>query len=572
MEVISKIEQGSDPSDHVPLLSQAEEAEQQQLHAGGLPKIAGSAEDRTEGSKGKNSFLKPTRAGAVLLIAMGIVAWGGFVVTRRNAQAQTLSSGSMDHAMVKVTGQMYTGVVKEVPLDDFAGSEFNQVELKSSDEGLSFTSLTDNNLAEFGPNANDPPWMRFSNALELVNGDHVDLIVQQLHAFDHLYYPKDASKNGEDSAGNAQINTRGGTFPTFRFRFVRKGTHDPVTLNRFFMNVYDIDNGGGGSTLREQVCAGYYQYVYMVHGTKLDLNVRDGLQDPCVISTVEDSGENNPAMSASQLEISVGMSFVSTSEFDIYFGTPDGNKNNGRNVFFGSTPSPYLPCFADTMPANVTFTGVATGHSNLGGQGPDSSSPETLLYSNVWTEGSQAVDLVVSAGSGYAGDVSRNGVAGHFGRINMQSGIAVDFTFKFVESGTSTPVDISNLMFSFFDIDQSSGGASQETIKVGGFDHAFVSNLTEVSYTDNGDGTWTFASSQEDAADKVPSHPMFISTDEQKQTVTLEFESASEFTLKFDLTGGDSSESRDLLFAGISRLNANSELGVICPVSRTRLR
>ena len=69
------------------------------------------------------------------------------------------------------------------------------------------------------------------------------------------------------------------------------------------------------------------------------------------------------------------------------------------------------------------FEYVYLGHSNLGGQGPDTSAPPTIRYINAASVfqpdvGTTYIDLEVSATSSYQPDeASLNGLSGRFARI-----------------------------------------------------------------------------------------------------------------------------------------------------------
>jgi len=268
-----------------------------------------------------------------------------------------------------------------------------------------------------------------------------------------------------------------------------------------------------------------------------------------------------------QMKISVTLTYLYASEFDIMYGTPDGSNDVGRNAFFGSHPDPFVPCLLKAQSANVTFSSVS--HRNLGGGGP-SGLPENLRYPNVYTQNGQVLDMVVTSNN-YQGDGTLTGVVGYFGRINQKAGTSVDYKFKFVETGTDTAVTVVNLMFSFFDFDQPQTSGVREQITTGPFEHAYLSNMTTVEHQDNGDGTYTFKSTLSESAVRLPMHPAFLTEAEQKQALTIEYGSVSEFSITVDLTGSgsDSEPNRDILFSGLSTLNRAQETQVICPLADT---
>merc|ERR1719281_1552125 len=101
--------------------------------------------------------------------------------------------------------------------------------------------------------------------------------------------------------------------------------------------------------------------------------------------------------------------------------------------------------------------------NNLGGTGPDSGAAE-LRYSKAGTYNGKALDLVVTADGYTPKKASMNGNKGQFGRINLRCGANAAFEFKWVDSETGAPVEVSDVSVTFYDMDEGKKGKGRNKI------------------------------------------------------------------------------------------------------------
>ena len=133
-------------------------------------------------------------------------------------------------------------------------------------------------------------------------------------------------------------------------------------------------------------------------------------------------------------------------------------------------PSP-SPGPLDCVPSGLAvdsfnFDRAHLGHSNLGGVGPDTNVPETILYKKVGTTAAGVpFDMQVRPLSPYAvnnADINRLTESG-LAEINLRGprkgqGLTetyVELEYCFLNGDTGSPVTLSGFHLSFFDFDQS---------------------------------------------------------------------------------------------------------------------
>ena len=167
-------------------------------------------------------------------------------------------------------------------------------------------------------------------------------------------------------------------------------------------------------------------------------------------------------MTLLQEESKISVTYVGKSSWEVLFGDMNDLLKHGRNVLFAGRSQGDCPCvgLSDwTLYENLQ-------HNNLGGKGPMLTDPLELRYSKVfetrWDQ--QPVDLVikVAEGSTYTPMNTANNVlnpvtpvgSNQMGQINIGPGTVSTFDFIFVNSGTDTPIPLSNLLFSVYDLDQ----------------------------------------------------------------------------------------------------------------------
>lgn len=208
-------------------------------------------------------------------------------------------------------------------------------------------------------------------------------------------------------------------------------------------------------------------------------------------------------------------------------------------------------------------------HSNLGGAGPDTGSPD-LVFGNVM----DGINLVITALSAYtpnmlnpAGGVLRNGARDGFGVINLASGSSVDLKFALVDAATNAPEPRSFVM-TFFDADHGMAHESREAFTLNGFTSYVVDPATTLTVTAtaidaytlaDGNGIASFTSSLRGSKEDNPLSPLSLSPLQKERSVTAYFENKAEFVVSLSETGYDNPQGRNHFFAGASNLICQGE-------------
>lgn len=200
-----------------------------------------------------------------------------------------------------------------------------------------------------------------------------------------------------------------------------------------------------------------------------------------------------------------------------------------------------------------------------------------MRWSNIASEGGTDYDLImtVASGSTYSpgtgpdnqiGPLPKMGpdagttIAEGLTRLKVQRATDVTFDFRLVQTGTSTPLDVSGFSVSFWDFDQTNRPSGDVT-----------ESLTLLGVSSNGgisSGSFTYAVAADFNVDNSnPSQPVFSSTLEGSQSdnpddlgnltaaqeqkvVQLTFVNASGFTAKFAVGGASSTDARTFFLGG----------------------
>jgi hypothetical protein len=162
--------------------------------------------------------------------------------------------------------------------------------------------------------------------------------------------------------------------------------------------------------------------------------------------------------------------------------------------------------------------------SNLGGLGPDTSSPAGIRYHNVTQLGGASIDALLTS-SGYETPVPReNGLRGNLGAVNLKLAQTVDFTLTFINAGTASPVTLGAFHLSFLDLDTGIAGAAKEELTIGGFDEMHVLPHATIT-TSTADGRTTFTATEHGTSNDNPTDPLVLSDVQAARTVSLRFPS-----------------------------------------------
>jgi len=184
----------------------------------------------------------------------------------------------------------------------------------------------------------------------------------------------------------------------------------------------------------------------------------------------------------------------------------------------------------------ATLTDVK--HSNLGGLGPDSGDP-VLQYRNIFPTESTKIDLVVSDASGtYAASKPKmNGIIDDLGRIAVKSGSSVTLQFSFVDSEDSSPVDVSQLAFSVFDLDTGKRGRSAETVELCEVASAIVTVTSELDQAVS-QGCRKFTATVPGTGADNPLSSSGLTTEQLDRSVTFGLTPRSSFNVKIEVGKG----------------------------------
>lgn len=254
-------------------------------------------------------------------------------------------------------------------------------------------------------------------------------------------------------------------------------------------------------------------------------------------------------------------------------GDENGNPKAGRNLLFAGRSEGDCACVGIshwTLHENLQY-------NNLGGKGPVTTDPEELRYSNVFKTGysQQPIDLVITVanGSTYSPfDASKNGLNpepsthDQMGTININSGTETTFDLTFVASGTSVPYNLSNVLFSVYDLDQN------KLPKYPNHEYVVfpqpVQNWTltrdpptTVKESGQNNGTLRFTSTVIGNLDDNPTDPTKLTSLQQSRSVTVWYSDSAAFQVTFGHEyvhehPPKSKGGRNVLFAGP---------GIYCP-------
>lgn len=176
--------------------------------------------------------------------------------------------------------------------------------------------------------------------------------------------------------------------------------------------------------------------------------------------------------------------------------------------------------------------------SNLGGLGPDSGDP-VLQYGNIFPSESSEIDLIVSDASGTysASKPERNGIVDDLGRIAVKAGSSVTLQFSLVSSEDGTPVDVSELAFSVFDLDTGPRGRSAETVELCEVASTVVTVTSEMDQAVS-QGCRKFTATVPGKGADNPSSSSGLTSEQADRSVTFGLAPRSSFNVKLEVGEG----------------------------------
>jgi len=438
--------------------------------------------------------------------------------------------------------------------------------------------VTANNLGGLGPNFQDKEEIRYSGV-----HDKFDMVVTVgpgYHTVPNKYGLSGSTNNG--LLGKfGQVNTAGSSQADLKFRLVDTGTDNLFKIDKdekIQFSVYDLDSAKKDVAEHEFVEFKTPVASYGVHeNTTVQVFGQGSDGTLWAQSGRAGTGADNPTnplkMTPTQEVSKISVTYVGVAEWNIVYGDKGGNPKYGRNGLFAGRSQGDCACIgiADwTLHDNLKY-------NNLGGMGPVTSDPAELRYEKVFSSGSemQPVDLVVKVADGSPYTVANtdsNGLSpaspakhAQMGEINIKIGTQTTFDFMFVKSGTNEPYDLSNVMFSVYDLDEKKTGLGENHEYV-----EFVTPVTDWTLTDdtivkksgsiNGaDGILKFRSTEAGTLADNPTNPNALTDGMKSRSVTVWYSSMS----KFQIALGHSMEKDNGVNGGRNMLFAGP--GIFCP-------
>lgn len=442
----------------------------------------------------------------------------------------------------------------DLPDNDEPKTKFEQkVRSKGSKVNGDWTMSTIkyNNLGEQGPDSGQEG-IRYGGVTSM-NDRAVDLIVSAVTPYERF----SKSVNG--------LHGRIGTINLFherdvdlKFSFVDAENDIPVVMGDFSFTVFDLDEGPDG-TAKESFTVGGFVGDYMMDFTTIKTtDLPDGRRQ--YASTTHGRGTNNPSDPFDLSEVaashSVSLDFpAGMSEFTVNYAVSKAAEKElrpdymGRNFQFAGVSSLY---YCKQEPLSIDFGQAHTVYSNLGGKGPDSSSPEGVRYTNIATSNGKSIDLLVNAVGEYEPwKNTANGVTGNYGVLNMRYSSLATFDFTFIGTDDDVPVVIGMVYFSVLDLDEGKRGKLRESVIVEDFAASWLTEDTEIEMSTQGNGAVRFDSSTAGTGKDNPKDPMDLSERQKNRGATFLFDSVSKFRVSLQVAGGPKS-GRNFMFTGKS--------------------
>ncbi|KAH8055962.1 calcineurin-like phosphoesterase [Aureococcus anophagefferens] len=403
-----------------------------------------------------------------------------------------------------------------------------------------------------------------------------------------------------------QINVRDDSTAHLTFSFVDSETSEPVVLERFYVTVFDIDQQRSENRHTERLCVDSDQYDEYVlrESASLVFEAQDTACDGSEGSSVtfqNDIGEDcdqcidqgfDEYFPIDQAERSVMFVFrAPRSSFDLSYTLPcvdcflDATTgfNGGRNFLFGGSSSLCVwPTPAPTSRPSDAPTRVPAAPTAV----PTSSAPTTddfywhtcedpfhdfslendvagpgelLRFAAATMLDGAAVDLVVAAADGAAGDGVSGATRDKFGFVGVPDDARVDLELAFEDAGGSA-VALRRFYVSVVDIDVEAGRREELCVDDGEYDEYVLGKNSSLSVEardaacDGGPGASTvFAATEAGFSCDDPTNPMRLNT-RGVMFVLREKRSAMRLSYAVACDGCEAGGASGMLFAGASSL------------------
>jgi hypothetical protein len=167
----------------------------------------------------------------------------------------------------------------------------------------------------------------------------------------------------------------------------------------------------------------------------------------------------------------------------------------------------------------------------------------------------EPIDLEITTDAGYqVKNPKMNGFSGAFGRINIKTCTAADFTFAFKDaSGAYQKME--EFEVTFFDLDRGTKNNKIETLKVSGYDEMITAPAPLYTTQVSGEEVTVAASLKGVGADN-PSDPMMLTPEQMARSVAFKFVDKATFKVHYEVecNGGSGKGGRNFMFGFHSSL------------------
>lgn len=324
------------------------------------------------------------------------------------------------------------------------------------------------------------------------------------------------------------------------------------------MSVFDLDEGPDG-TAKETITAGGFSSDYMMDFTSLRTSdLPDGRRQ--YSSTTHGRGSNNPSDPFDLSEVAaahtVSLEYPEgLSEFTLNYAVTKAAEKElrpdymGRNFLFAGASSLY---YCKSEPVSISFDHSTVVYSNLGGGGPDLSSPEGVKYRGVATLNGRSIDLTINTvGQYHTTKPQKNGKTGKYAIINMFRQSESTFDFSLTGTDDGLPATIDAFYFSVLDLDEGRRMKLRESLTVEGYASSYLTEDTEIQSTTGGNGVVEFTSSMPGTGRDNPKDPENLNERQKNRAATFLYDHATSWRITLKIGAGPPS-GRNFMFAGKS--------------------
>jgi len=237
--------------------------------------------------------------------------------------------------------------------------------------------------------------------------------------------------------------------------------------------------------------------------------------------------------------------------------------------YAGSFPDADCGC-SRSKAAKFDLQNAQVTRSNLGNLGPDSGAEEFRISNAGVSDTGVPFDLVITATGEYNSKYPHYNGIYDFGTINIgPPGMAnddgttfsgnVDFKFSFFEAGNSTPLVLSEVHLSLFDLDGRSEDWGMETASSKGYKGYVTDTDPEIMASRLPDGRTQFTASGRLNNLPNPDSPSTLTYEQRRNSVMYFYADVSSFEISFGVDNAPSWSSagngRYMFFEGASSLD-----------------